>query len=884
MSRTLKQYKRMLKVAYVSTMDGSGYAVRKPKFLLGDTAYMVVTAPIAKNDEEAGFITGIPMGNRIPAYNEQGQVQFRFNGHEVEYAYYDEDKYVFFIVAGNNGWLSTLRDNGYFVKDMGKVVKRLKAFNRPTVLGAEFTAPLNIEIVADNAYVDPGFEEKLTSYIQGLPEHLRLPREDYYVMLLDGWIALNPKVVGEMIRQSEFHTDHMKGKLQLDRSNKASQYNIRYDDPNIGTAKGNGTVGRGMGLIDMRMAASAVKEEITSSDRTQLIGEPQEGKNSVRMNNQYRSGLPPLGTVKFKQEILKDMEAHIKKDIIEGKLLHSFSDVNSLRWDRIKKAGNWQDGLAATAAYAAIEYAMLGGDYRKSPFLVERGARSKVENLIDGKGNVRIPIPCAFHEQVISQSAARMAGHHITVPEGYYYRLTSIGVTVVNDMDWIRNYHNWGTPDFDDFFDGIERTLDGVKGAIFVRPPHELGGWVFLKHMEGQPVTEWKKADGSVTTFPKISGKYLPKQITTKLIDGSLVYTGLPSATAPKVGYDGTSEYSYDTFKGEVLSSINNSGVGTCINPRQLHSEVFRNEKVSTFICSLNDMVDVFVQAGAKDDRVMLGAEADKLMEKILASGRKIDQYTWETRFAPFYTGDVEPNLYEGPTTKEYNMVRDFQARVIKWAQDWGQKNTAAPSEIVHTLGGRNISMKPLNRVDKVMEQPIRDGYQKAASLLRKHRSDTARANEAIQEAQINADRYGTTGPDSKINPDTWVRLMQPIMDEINIREGVDRHTFVMGFISAVYTIKTTTTNRWSDAPLWSNRTTPEGINIGLFRYVVEALQHFGILANELTITDTGELVRSYITTWELACSSCGKVYIIPNAVSYQRYMQTALVCKDCQS
>lgn len=873
----MRPYKPRVVYAYDKPMGG--YALHLMRLILGIGArWFVFTLPIAKTQEERDIAVSYLTGTNHRAFDSEGK-PYVFTGHAVQYAYRDDDKYVYVVVAGMNGWLSFLRDNGFFVKAMGKVVKRLKAFNRPTLLGAEFPY-LDIEIVENTAFVDPDFHDKLTALLAEIPEDVRPTREEAEAMLLDGWIAGHPKMFGALVEQSEFHDDFLRHKLQLLRANNSSQYNVRITDGE-GFIKGNITVGRGM-TADLRMARSAIKDEILSEHHTLVIAEPQPGKDSVRMNRQYQDHMPKLFRQSDLHEWMKDAVSSWKKDIIEGRSFYTFGDVESMRWDAMKKAGNWAEGIAALAKYSAIEWKMRGGDLRKSPWMVERMARSMVENLIDNRGNVRIPIPCAFHEQMISQSAARMAGHDVTVPEGYYYRLTSIGVTVVNDIDWIRNYPNWGTPDFDDFFDGIERTMDGVQGAFFMRPPNELGGWVFLKHIEGQPFSKWRKADGKVISFPEVNGKGWPKQITERLKDGSLRYTGLPSDKRDKPVYNGE-EYSPEFFIADVDDSINSGSVGAYINARGLYTQTFFTEKDSTFVCSLNDAVDVFVQAGAADDRLIISAEADVLTDKVVKSGRPIDRHTWESRHAMFYRGDDPVNLYDGPPTKAYNLVKGYADEFVKWAINWGQAHAEAPSLLIHTLGGYQASLTPRAQ-HKVWDTARNANYQQAIKLVEAHRFAIGKANTAMQAMDLMAEELGLSSGDGRLGSNVWAELYAPIIEAVTSREGKDRHDLVLSLISVCYIKRTKTTQRISDAMVFNNQRAEDGTPEGLFPYVVDALRYYGFLADELTFDDHEKVLeQKFIKSWDLACSVCGTVYTINNAVEYQKYTFTNLVCKNCK-
>lgn len=892
----MRNYRAMLRVVAAYNMDrGSGYKLHMLRPFIGlTTKFMVASLPIPRNQEERDIAVSFlnpTATNR--AYDGNGNT-YPFVGAAVLYAYRDDDKLIYVIVDGAGGWLGLLRNNGVFVHAMGKVVKRLKAFNRPTIMGAEFPNGLNIEVVEDDAFVDEDFPALLADYMASVPEHLRLTAEEYKARLLDGWLVDHARVRRAMLDNAELHSDPLRNKMQGARIMETQVANVRYMDEDH-NGKGNMVIGRNMKPgVDLRVSRSSMKAEITSA-KFVMAAEPQGPKSQVVLDTQTMINNPKLHTAKDEEEWVKDYIAQAKRDIIAGLAAPSFSSAESRRWKAMKDAGVFTpEGIAAVSGYSILEYLMRGGDYRKSPFMVERLARSRVENLIDGKGNVRIPIPCAVNEQVISVSAARMAGHTITVEVGTIKRIVSIGVHVVNDIDWISMYEDMGGHDLDDFFKLFYRTVGGKKEIIVVRSPNEKGGYRRFAYVEGQPFPTWKKSNGQVISFPEVNDKRWPKMISEALADGSLRYTGLPSKSMPKPEVDVDREYAPEDFIKDVDESLAGGTVGIYINARMLWDLTFPGMR-REHLCSLEDAIDTFVQAGAAADRAAITAAASALIQEVVDSGRTIDTYFWTTRkFSRGLEEGTVVNLGDGPVTRAHRMVQRYidefvgyrEGRVFHpgWAQKWAQANQGAPSDMIHVLGGRQAALIPLNQRG-IWDTKRNENYQRAMKLVEAHRRGIGMANVEIEASSADTGDYDTdtTVVNTNFSADRWARLFRPIMEEITSREGLDRHNFVMSLISVVYT-RRTKENKISDTMIWNNKRDAEGTPTGPFPYVMDAMRHFGLLADDLTIGEGEKAMnRHFISEWPLSCTNCGTTHIITKALDYQRMSFTALLCKNCR-
>lgn len=855
--------------------------------LLGDGRYMVLSLALPKSTADENYVISLfRKGTTHRAYTADGK-SVRFRSDSISYAYRDDNKLMFVLISGTDGWLAAFRQSKIVVWGMGKVVKRLKAFNRPALLGGSFDS-LNIKVVADDAYADRDLEAGIREIMAAMSDSQRskVTVESLKERLLDGWIAISPRIMGELIRQSDFHPNWMRRKLQIKRVMSTQVFNIRVTTAD-GFIKGNAVVARNMPKgVDFMVAQSGIKAEIQSASPFYVVAEPQPPKKTVRTNVQTMINLPKLFRQSDLQVWLDDFFATARKNIREGKLLTSFSDVESMRWKAMKDSGEVEEGISAAMKFAGIEYVMRGGDIRKSPFMLKRMAESMVENLIDGRGNVRIPIPCAVYEQVISESAARMAGLQITVDRGTIRRLLTIGVHVVNDLDWIEMYDDMGGHDLDDFFNLFYRQVGDNKEVIVVRSPNEKGGYRRFSYVEGEAFPTWTKVDGTKVSFPKVNEKGWSKRISDALNDGSLEYTGLPSSRRVKSGEVVTAEYSVEDFLKDVHESLEGGSVGVYINARMLWDLTFPGMR-RKHLCSLEDAIDTFVQAGAQEDRLAITEAAQELIDEVVASGRIIDSYVWEQRHASFWEGGPV-NLGEGQIFKAHKLLKQYIEEFTGaggWVDQFAQDNAAVPSPVVNVLGGQQSALTPTNRRTK-MDWLLNGHYQDAIQLVKVVRRSTARAYDRAKAARDQAlENHIFPLPEAVPSKEDWVEILKPIMDAIAARpEGVERHTFCMSLVAAFYS-RPKRDGSVSDLQLWNNRSADDGTPTGPFPLIVEALRFFGILADDLEIDDEENVLnRVYINTWALTCVNCGAEHTTDNPKVYQRTMLLGGMCKNCRN
>lgn len=877
-------YSQQLKVLFSSTMEEEGQIGGMMVFIIswiartfGDGTYAVAGIPLPRNEKERQFVASVAERST------------------TQYAYKDESKIVLVRIGGLEGWLSFAESSKLFIWAMGKMVKRLKSLNRPTLLGGVFD-DLNIMVVGDRDFIPGGkpgqekFDQGIQDYTEGLPADLRLTPGELAERPLDGWIVISQELLDMLVTQSRFHQNALRRLLQQKKVIRTKVFNIRIVTPG-GFIKGNAVVGQNMpeGVHVMVAGSTGIKDEIVSEGKIFVIAEPQPPKKAIRTNTQTEANnahwLFPLDQ---KKEWIDDLLAKWRDDIAEGRVLQTFSDIESVRWRVIKESGNVPEGINAGTGYSVIDLVKHGGDYRKSPFILERVAGAATDNLIDlEEGNLRFPVPCAINEQVISESAANMAGYFIRVEQGTIRRIPAIGVHVISDSDYLSFYDDQGGCDHDDFFDLYYRTVSGVKVVIVIRSPNEIGGYTIFNYVEGDPYPTWKKADGTEVEFPAVDITKAPKPISEGLRDGSLVYTGLPSDKAPKViNTTPPSLYALDDFLAE-LETINEDKVGKYINPTMLYSLVFGRSR-STYPCSQEKAIDTFVQPGgpAQDDRAFLTAVGDQIVAEVLESGLGIDAFFWNTRnFGSSLPDDVQPTLIEGHFTKSLAILDEAIKDFKTWVNMFAQKHADVQDPVIHHLGGFHASQIKGKR--STYESYLNDNYQDAVDMVNKVRKIIRRYNAAGARAKSEMEATGQPIKKARkgnIPQSAWPKILKPVMDHYEtLTTERERHDFSMALISAAYKI-TTFEGNVKDNMVFNNTKDKEtGEQKGPWPYIMDALKFYGILAHDLDIDDDEDvLVRIYTFPWTLTCKNCGHTGQTSNPRIYQRFLLEG-ICTTCR-
>jgi hypothetical protein len=752
----------------------------------------------------------------------------------IEYAIVDKNKLVLTLLEGetpNKGWMSTLNEMGYSVKGGGKSAKRVKSFHRPTLINAHFDN-LNIQIVPDTEYTKYIFDQDAPEYNDS----------ETLERLLDGCFVVSSRLIKAGIMNLPVYEPH-----------NTSDTDEYYFDPNIrrnlqkflatskvynarivchlGLIKGNMIVSDNLPHgVDVIVSRANIKKEVTYSGGYRLLAEPQGPKSRVITDDQTVINFPKLFRKSDMEYWLKEEYEKMFQDATNGKLLQNWKNVYTRMW---RDSDDIEDKeVQARMSYVAYRWVAAGLSITDSPWLFENLAISHAMPL-----QKRIPIPCSVYEQIISESMAKMAGFDINVSPGTIKRINSIGVHVVDDIDWLEIYQSHGGHDGDDFFKLFYRTieggdLDGQKVVIAIRSPNGKGEYSVFKYVEDQWSPTWVTSDGTEVKFPVINGRGWPLRLSEAIASGQVTYAGLPSTRVSSDAH--TSElYDQDQVMADLRAAMNGGNVGRFVNATMLHSMVFNNHR-KVQLCSLEDAIDGCTQTVDPADRAAIDEEAKTLLREVIESGRAIDRAFWYSRnFENSLKEGEYVELYDGKITQIYDLCsRYFQAYKTR-ITEWSQQN-ARPDQIVHDLGSRL--------------------YFHALPHLRRFRMKIYNANST--EAVSNT---------ANVQRDDWESLYGGIVDTIKSFDRIqDQHDFVIALYSVSLNV-TTSAGKISDQIV---------MNRVVYPYLERALQHYGI-AKRLVVdrNQDGTLNISQVKpeSWQYLTSE-NEIHTFTDILDYQKF------------
>lgn len=804
--------------------------------LAGDGTYVVATAPRPRNRKELNAAIDVARS----AW--------------VNYGYRDDQKIVAVHIGGVKGWLAPLNNSGFMAWAVGKVIKRLKTFNRPSLLGAEITRDLKI-LVVDNPLAYANWEVQASAELD-----TKAKRE----MLLDGLMVMRRSLLKEVIRKSKFHpTDPLRAMLQKARALRNMIFNIRITC-RLGFAKGNVVVGDddAMGEYDLIIPAMNIKQEITST-RQFIILDPQPPKDHVRTDPQTMIDNRKLHRQADMGEWIKDHFARALKALMENNVLESFDEVEELREEAMKKALHQYDdateGISNRMRWSAIRWKLHGLDIRHSPFILQRIADGFHENLVavDDEaerekkpgfrfGIPRIPIPCAISQQIITESAAVMSGWWkpgMSVERGTIRRIPKLGVHVVHDLDFVANYENHGGCDMDDKFSLFYRTMeggefDGMKVVIVVRSPNGWGEYAIYKYVDGEEFPIWTKVDGTEVSFPAVNGNGWPMQLSVALRNGTTKYTGLPGGGAPPRNLSGQ-QYTRAHFIEDIEDSVGSGTVGAYVNARMLYALVMRKHR-HEHLCSLEDAIDTYVQGGSADDRRAIDAAARTLVREVVASGRPIDRHFWDSRpglakLVPKNTpvNLVDQDYFSATLAKLNNAIRKFRNDVF----DMGQTMRHVDPRVIE-LGNRFYH----------------------------------RAEELTEEwgQRIGEERH--RGPGISIR---WNWVFEPIAREfVGMETDTDRYDLALALAAVAHT-KSTVERGYQDTIPCNGRIVdiPDIPAVMPFDWYLNAMRYYGICWDKVNVDDHERpITHDQRTEWTLVCVEDGNRGVVTDPMQVQAY------------
>jgi hypothetical protein len=752
----------------------------------------------------------------------------------VQYAIVDKNKVVATIIDGQSGWMSTLNKMGFKVKGGGKAAKRMKSFHRATLINAHFDK-LNIQWVEPTEYSRYTFNED-----EGWSSWVTDP--SVKARLLDGAFVVSSRLIQEAVKNlpvyepfntldtNEYYYDPtVRQQLVMFLLNsKVFNARIIFDE---GTLKGNIIVSDELPeWVDVISSRENLKKEITYSGGFRLLAEPQGPKSRVITDDQTVINLPKLFRKSDMKMWLEEEYEKMFTKATEGQLITDWKSVFMRNFSRENQ--DIEDIEAQSRiSYVGYRWVSMGLSITNSPWLFETLAVSHAKPL-----QKRIPIPCSVYEQVIPESMARMAGHHMQVEEGTIMRINEIGVHVVNDFDWLEMYESHGGHDQDDFFKLFYRTIEtgegeGVKSVVVARSPNGFGEYSIFRYVQGQWYPKWTKSDGEEVSFPSVNGRGWPQRLSVAIRDQQVSYTGLPSATREDSTRPSTEEYSVEDVMHDVKIAMNGGNVGRYVNAAMLHSMVITKHR-PVQLCSLESAIDGCTQTSDPDDRTAIDSESDIMIEEVLNSNKPIDRDFWFGRFRSLAAKHPEVETYEGKITQLNKLCNEYYNKYVQRVIKYSQENVR-PLPIIHELGQRL--------------------YYHALPVLRNFRMSifNANASDIVQTA-------------NGIKRNEWEYLYNNIVDKIESFERVqDQYDFILSLYSA--SIKNPTSNGKITDQIVMNRL--------VYPYLEAALIHYGIGNKVVMKFENGEVKLTELCagTWSYP-NEDEQLVEFNNVIDYQKY------------
>lgn len=352
--------------------------------------------------------------------------------------------------------------------------------------------------------------------------------------VLDGAGVLRNSIFEEMFNMWEDRVTGVYHKFQIDsmarRFEEAVMVNGRCFTPN-GVLKGNWYImdddmmdamyGKGYGLV---VPEGSYKAGVFTGEEFYITAEVQQWHEDVNNNIQVGLNMRSMSTDKFNTEIVEDFFLGARTKVENGTVLDNVANIMNDQADAVENSTLSTKLLVDLGTrWNAAEWVASELDIRQSPSLLTGTAAALTRRVIksDPKTGLavdyKVPQPCAWYCQLISESAAKMYGFKGIVTDGEARVWWNSHMIVISDNDYIAHYMRFGGCDLDDFFQVFFRTYQGEKTIIALRSPNGWGEYGVFKFHEGDVYPKWEKNDGDVVEFPEIKGT-LPLQLDKALV------------------------------------------------------------------------------------------------------------------------------------------------------------------------------------------------------------------------------------------------------------------------------------------------------------------------------------------------------------------------------
>ncbi len=482
-------------------------------------------------------------------------------------------------------------------------------------------------------------------------------------MVLDGAGVLRNSIFEDMFNMWEDRVTGVYHSFQIDsmarRFEEAVMVNGRCFTPN-GVLKGNWYImdddmmdamyGKGYDLV---VPEGSYKAGVFTGGEFYLTAEVQQWHDTVNNNIQADINLAATRTDAFNTEIAKDFFSKAAQKVESGTMLDRVADIMNDQADTVAN-GTVSTKLLVDLGtrWSAAEWVASGLDIRQSPALLTGSAGALTRRVIKSDPETgqtvdyKLPLPCAWYCQLISESAARMYGFKGSVTDGEARVWASAHMIVITDTDYIAHYVRFGGCDLDDFFQILFRTYKGERCIIALRSPNGWGEYGVFKVREGDIFPKWIKADGSEEVFPEVKGT-LPLQLDKALIkyedlkgeikDNMCVLLPLHK-DLPADQQDSSMEYTHlpitreDGWKRVVAATETTVSAGMMVNAVMFYFMVMRRHLPITFGV-LETFIDLPTQEDMHpEDAARLRFLAHYWVNYVVQSGRPMDKQFFENR------------------------------------------------------------------------------------------------------------------------------------------------------------------------------------------------------------------------------------------------------------
>lgn len=467
-----------------------------------------------------------------------------------------------------------------------------------------------------------------------------------------------------------------------------------------GQIKGNCVVVKSLpGGVDILTHGSNVKTE-TRGFKEWVVGlDPRPPVKHVRTNLQVLLFLPGLVPVEQIQEVIKDEVRDTYLRVKSGEMVDGFEELLAMQEQDYYHDDWFREGEDLKTANLRDRWALFsmwksGVDYRTSPNMVDKAFHGRMRTLCNRRtGRIRVKIPCATEEQVISLSSALVFEPGLKVKEGDLRRLGKWGLSVVGDETWERMIGNHGGCDLDDHFCLLARVVRGRKCWVVFRNPVGPCEYSVLGYVEGDeyPVTEYKGFQGTKKyEWPEADLGRMGEPMGDQVAGGKVRVIPIPEGGKEKGG-----KYTQDWVVKNLDRLLAGTNPGKFINAMLMMGMVCGDYLVENLVevfggvHQLEKVVDAATQGGCVEALEMISGAADVIIQAASKLSHQmgyygVDPYFLEKRQIRFGPKDVLPREEKN----WYSELFEFCEEEIKkaWAPEDKAKRLRAWAQEVHQM------------------------------------------------------------------------------------------------------------------------------------------------------------------------------------------------------